>query len=91
MYTYRAINIGVLLAQGFHRAGVLGTDTDTEEVPHPTLTRRLQGSIEGALMGAQVKTVEVAMGIYEHGITAHMKNGKSAGARQLQPVSQQRL
>jgi len=39
----------------------------------PALTGRLQGSIEGALVGTQVKTVKVAMGIYEHGITAHMK------------------
>ncbi|OII58365.1 hypothetical protein BIW19_28880, partial [Pseudomonas putida] len=73
VHAHRAIDIGVTLAQRLHRTSILGTDANTQEMPDPALTRRLQGSIEGALVGAQVKTVEVAMGIYEHGITTHMK------------------
>jgi len=42
-------------------------------MPDPALPRRLQGSIERALVGAEVKPVKVAMRIYEHEITAHMK------------------
>lgn len=91
MYTDRAVDIRVLLAQRLYRAGVFGTDADAQEMPHPAITRRLQRSIERALMGTEVKTVKVAMGVYEHGIAAHMENGKSAGARQLQPMSQQRF
>ncbi|GLR35959.1 hypothetical protein GCM10011247_13560 [Pseudomonas plecoglossicida] len=68
VYPYRAIDIGILLAQGLHRAGVLGAYTDAQEMPYAPFTGSLQGGIEGALVGAQVKTVEVAMGVYEHGI-----------------------
>lgn len=91
MHAHRAVDVSVLLAQRLHCTRILGTDANAQEMPDPTLTRRLQGSVEGALVSSEVKTVEVAMGIYEHGITAHMKNGKSAGTRQLQPVSQQRF
>jgi hypothetical protein len=73
MHAYRAVDIAVLFAQGLDRTGILGTDANAQEVPHSTVTGRLQGGIEGAVVGAQVKSVEVAMGIYEHGMTAHMK------------------
>ncbi|GLO10090.1 hypothetical protein PPUJ20005_40590 [Pseudomonas putida] len=73
VHTHRAIDIGVLFAQRLHCTGVFGTDANTQKMTDPALTGRLQGSIEGALVGTQVKTVKVAMGIYEHGITAHMK------------------
>ncbi|BAW22199.1 Uncharacterized protein KF715C_ch16260 [Pseudomonas putida] len=73
VHAHRAIDIGVLLAQRLHGTGVFGTDANTQKMTDPTLTRCLQSGIEGALVGAQVKTVEVAMGIYEHRMTTHMK------------------
>jgi hypothetical protein len=67
VHAHRAIDIGVLLAQRLHCPGIFGADTDTQKMPDPALAGRLQGGIEGALMGTEVKTVEVAMRIYEHG------------------------
>ena len=80
MHPHRAVDIGVLFTQGLDRPGVVGTDANAQKMPDPAFARSLQGSIERALVGTQVKTVKVAMGIYEHGITAHMNKRESQRA-----------
>ena len=90
MHPHRAIHIGVLLAQRFDGSGVLGAHPDTQKMPDTPLPGGLQRRIEGALVGTEVQTIKMAMGIYEHGMTAHMEKTKvSAGARQLDPMGQQ--
>jgi hypothetical protein len=71
--THRTIDISVLLGQRLHLCGVVGTHPDAQEVPHPTSPGSVQRSIEGATMGGEVKTIEVAMGIYEHGEMTTLK------------------
>ncbi len=92
VHAHRAVDIGVTLAQRLDRTGILGTDADAQEMPYPTLAGRLQGGVEGTLVGTEIETVEVAMGIYEHGNTTHIrKRWKSTHARQLHPVGEQRF
>ena len=62
----RAIDIVIALGQGFDVGRVVGADTDAQEVPYPTLAGRIQGGIQGAVMGGEVKAIKVTMGIYEH-------------------------
>jgi hypothetical protein len=35
-------------------------------VPYPALPGRIKRGIQGAVVGGEVKTIEVTMGIYEH-------------------------
>ena len=66
MDAHRAIYIGIALGQGLDVGGVLGADTDTQEVPDPTLAGRFQGGVEGTAVLGEVEAIKVAMGIYEH-------------------------
>jgi hypothetical protein len=66
MHADRTIDIVIALGQGFDVGGVVGTDTDTQEVPYPALAGRIERSIQGAVMGGEVKAIKVTMGIYEH-------------------------
>ena len=67
MDTHRAIDIVVALAQVFYRLGVVGTDSDTQEMTDTAGAGGIQSNIEGALVSGEVEAIKVAMGIYKHG------------------------
>jgi hypothetical protein len=64
--THRTIHIGIAIGEGFDVGGVFSTDADAQEMPDPALARRFEGGVKGACVLGKVKTVKVAMGIYEH-------------------------
>jgi hypothetical protein len=64
--THRTIDVGVAISQGFDVGGVFGADTDTQEVPYPTLAGSLKSGVEGTVVLGEVEAIKVAMGIYEH-------------------------
>jgi hypothetical protein len=66
MYADRAIDVVITLSQGFDIGGVVDADTDTQKVPDSALPGRVECSIQGAVVGGEVKAIEVTMGIYEH-------------------------
>jgi hypothetical protein len=66
MHADRAVDVVIPLGQGFDIGGVVDADTDTQKVPYPALTGRLEGGIQGAVVSGEVEAIQVAMGIYEH-------------------------
>ncbi|MCY1399052.1 hypothetical protein D9M71_141010 [compost metagenome] len=66
VHAHRAVDIVITFGQGLDVGRVVRADTDTQKVPYPTLPGSFQGSIQGALVGGQVKAIKVTMGIYEH-------------------------
>jgi hypothetical protein len=66
MHADRAVDVVITLGQGFDIGGIVGTDADTQKVTYPALTGCIESSIQGSVVGGEVKAIEVAMGIYEH-------------------------
>ena len=58
--TYRAIDIGIAIRQGFDITGVIGTHADAQEMTDPALAGGFKGCIQRAVVGAQIKAIEVA-------------------------------
>jgi hypothetical protein len=70
MHADGTIDIVVSLGQGFDVSRIVGADTNTQKVPDSTLAGRIEGGIQGAVMGGKVEAIKVTMGIYEHKRTA---------------------
>jgi len=66
MHANRTVDIVVTLGQGFDVGGILDADADTQKVPNPTQTGRIECGIQGAVVGGEVEAIKVAMGVYEH-------------------------
>jgi hypothetical protein len=66
MHANRAVDVVITLGQGFDIGGVVGADTDAQKVAYPALTGRVEGGIQGAIVGSEIEAIKVAMGIYEH-------------------------
>jgi hypothetical protein len=53
-------------------------------VPYSTLTGRIEGGIQRAVMGGEVEAIKVTMGIYEHkraATTSYEWEGRISGLR----------
>jgi hypothetical protein len=66
MHADRTVDVVITFSQGFDVGGVIDTDADAQKVPYPALTGRIECSIQGAVVGGEVETIKVTMGIYEH-------------------------
>ncbi|MCY1184994.1 hypothetical protein D9M73_257340 [compost metagenome] len=90
MNTHRTVDIAVALAQVLDRLGIVGTDADAQKVADATRAGRIQGRIQGALVGSEVETVEVAMGIYKHGRMTTLKSNEGTAQLNAGPATSPR-
>jgi hypothetical protein len=64
--THRTIDIRITVGQDLYVGGVIGADTDAQEMPDASLARGIQRGVQRTAMGGKVEAIKVTMGIYEH-------------------------
>lgn len=67
VYTDGTVDIDVTLGQRFDRRRVVGADPYAQEVSDPSRSGSIERCIERPVMGGQVESVKVTVGIYQHG------------------------
>ena len=66
VHAHRTVHIGITLGQGFDIGRVVSADANAQKMPHPAITRRLQGGVQRTVVGTQIKAIKMAVGVNEH-------------------------